>query len=350
MQTGSRQLIALAATAGLGLAFAVSSTRGSAATVASLPPAFAPVAPLKTGELDRAGLRRLANARWTAYRRATGAPTISVSPAYADPEAIAQRWTSYFESLVHGPELSVLNAYVAPLVEVQRMCGSSDVLGCYGDDHLVMPDEGSKGIASTSIATHEYGHHVAFNRINPPWIDVDWGPKRWATYERVCPRAAAGTAFPGAEDANYLLNPGEAWAETYRVLNETAAGLPLTWPIVDPSFKPDAGALAAAREDVVNPWTAPTASVKNVRFSRGARTWTVQVPTPLDGKLHAQVQPGSDDVTLFAADGRTVLARGTWSTTGAKAFDAVICGQRSVVVRVTRNATARGFALRLSVP
>ena len=345
MQTRRLRLIA---TAVLAVVLSLGSA-GGAGAAPDYAPTFASVTPLTTGQLDTAGLRRLAKARWRGYRTDAG-PTIRVSPAYPDPAAIAQRWSSFFESLVHGSELSLLNAYIAPLAEVEAMCGSSDVLGCYGADHLVMPDQGADGITATSIATHEYGHHVAFNRVNPPWTAIGWGTKRWATYERVCPREAAGTAYPGAEDANYSLNPGEAWAETYRVLNESAAGLALTWPIVDPSFQPDAGALAAAREDVLDPWTTPTVSAKSVRFSKSARTWTMQVTTPLDGELHAQVQPGSDDVTLLAADGRSPLARGRWSTSGAKAFDYLICGQRTVVLRVTRNTTARGFSVRLSVP
>jgi hypothetical protein len=348
MQMTSQKMIAVFAVTSVALASAAASPRGSAAIVPA-PFASSAVAPA-TVPLDRAGLRRLAIARWSRSRATAGAPTVRVSTGYPDPNVIAQRWTSFFESLVHGPELSVLNAYIAPLAEVQSICGGTDVLGCYGADRLVMPDQGADGIASTSIAAHEYGHHVAFNRNNPPWVAVDTGPKRWATYERVCPRTAAGTAFPGAEDANYPLNPGEAWAETYRVLNETAAGLPLTWPIVDSSFQPDAGALAAAREDVVDPWTAPTTSVSKVRFATRARSWTLQVTTPLDGNLTAQVQPGSDDVRLLAPDGRTPLAQGTWSSSGAKALDYVICGQRSLVVRVTRHTSARRFALRLSLP
>ena len=197
---------------------------------------------LRTGRLDAAGVRRLEAARWMSYRTAAAGPTVRVSPAYPDAGAIGQRWSSFFQSLLHGPELAVLNAYVAPLDEVRTICGNFDVLGCYWANRLVIPDQGADGISAASIATHEYGHHVAFNRVSPPWIAVDWGPKRWATYERVCPRAAAGTAYPGAEDGDYPLNPGEAWAETYRVLNETSAGLPMTWPIIDPICRAGEGA------------------------------------------------------------------------------------------------------------
>ncbi len=325
---------------------------GSAAdAVATTAPraSFLAVAP-PTGTLDAAGRRRLAGIHWRRYRAAAAAPTIRVSPAYANPGAIAARWSSFFGSLLHGSELGVLDAYIAPIEEVRTICGSSDVLGCYGANDLVTPDEGAEGVAATSIATHEYGHHVAYNRVNPPWVAVDAGPKRWATYERVCPRVAAGTAFPGAEDGDYSLNPGEGWAETYRVLNETAAGLPPTWPIIDPSFRPDAGALEAARQDVLDPWTAPAVTTKRVAFAGGARTWTLRLATPLDGSLHVQVQPGSDDVTLLAADTLAVLSRGAWSSSGGKTFDYAVCGQRSLVLRVTRRSPARRFTLRMTIP
>jgi hypothetical protein len=336
MRTRTRQLIAIAA-----LVLTLGAPQASSYAAGAQP---------RTGGLDAAGMRRLAVESWRTYRTATGDPTIRVSSAYPDAAAIAQRWSAFFRSLVHGPELGLLDAYIAPLDEVQKICGGSDVLGCYGANHLVMPDQGEDGIDATSIATHEYGHHIAFNRVNPPWRAVDWGPKRWATYERVCPRVAAGTAYPGDEGANYPLNPGEAWAETYRVLNETAQGLPLTWPIVDPSFQPNAGALAAAREDVVNPWTAPTVTAKAVRFGKGVRSWTMQVTAPLDGELAVHVQPGSDDIALLASDSRTLLARGAWGTSGDKAFSYEICGQHSLVLRVTRHAASRQFKLRVSLP
>ena len=249
-----------------------------------------------------------------------------------------------------GRSLSLLNAYIAPLSEVQKLCGGSDVLGCYGDNHLVIPDQTTGGVAATSIAAHEYGHHVANNRLNPPWRAIDWGTKRWATALHVCERAAAGTAFPGAENGDYPLNPGEAFAESYRVLNETALGLPAAWPILDPSFRPDAAALDAIRQDVLDPWTAPTATTRRVRFAPAARIWTERVATPLDGSVQVSVQPGSDDVTLLAADTRAPLARGAWTPAGAKTADLTVCGQRTFLLRVTRHSSARRFTLRLSAP
>jgi hypothetical protein len=165
----------------------------------------------------------------------------------------------------------------------------------------------------------------------------------------VCSRVMSRTAYPGNEGAYYTLNPGEAFAETYRVLNETQAGLPLTWPIVDPSFRPDANALEALKEDVLEPWTAAPTQRIPVRFGRGRRTWSRSLATPLDGDLTALVADGSDDVQLLG-DGHMV-ARGAWTRGGGKSVGFTVCGQRSLVVRVTRSpGQLRATTLRLSVP
>ena len=340
-----RPLRTLAALATVGLTTAA----GSSAHAAAAPRGTAPPLASVTG-LDAAGRQRLSALHWRSFRASAGAATIRVSPAYGDSNGIASRWSAYFDSLVHGSELAALNAYVAPLAEVQQICGGADVLGCYGDNHLVIPDQLAGPVAATSVATHEYGHHVANNRVNAPWRAIDWGTKRWATAEHVCERVAARTAFPGDEGDAYMLNPGEAFAESYRLLNETSAGLPLTWPIVDPSFLPDAAALQALREDVLNPWTGATVTTRRITLSRAARTWTMRVDTPLDGLVHVQVKPGSDDVALLAPDTRALLAQGSWTSSGSKAADFTVCGRRSVVLRVTRHSAARRFTLQLSAP
>jgi hypothetical protein len=148
---------------------------------------------------------------------------VLVSEAYASDSGVAQRWADFFATLLHGPELGLLTAYLAPLDEVHGICGQG-ALGCYSSNRLVTVGDSSGGIPPASVAAHEYGHHVAYNRVNPPWIAVAWGTKRWASHMNVCSRAAAGTAMPGDEGVDYVLNPGEAFAETFRVLNETLAG------------------------------------------------------------------------------------------------------------------------------
>jgi hypothetical protein len=244
--------------------------------------------------------------------------------------------------------------YIAPLAQVAEMCNTDEALGCYGGQTLVVVGDVTDGIGPTSVATHEYGHHVAANRSNAPWSALDWGTKRWATEAGVCSRAASGMAYPGDEGQNYALNPGEGFAESYRVLVETnGTGVGYDWPIVDPSFRPTPAALAAIREDILHPWTGPAETTIRGKFLRERRTWTTRVATPLDGDLRVRVTVpggGADDVTLLSGDGQTVLASGSWASTGGKTAEYRVCGARSLRVRVTRGGTAARFTLQVQVP
>jgi hypothetical protein len=280
--------------------------------------------------------------------------TVYVSRTYPEVDSVAQQWADFFGGLPHGAELSRLRAYVAPLPEVQEMCESEYVIGCYGSGMLVTVGDSSAGIPPASVAAHEYGHHIAANRTNAPWRAVDWGTKRWASAMQICARVHTGSAFPGDEGLEYSFNPGEAFAESYRVLVEThGTAIGYDWPIVDPSFEPDAAALAAVRDDVVQPWTAPHATTQVGRFLRRNRTWTTRVATPLDGDLHVGLTVpggGAHNVTLLASDGRTVLRTASWNSSGGKSLEYRICGRRSLVVRVTRGSAAARFSLRVVAP
>jgi hypothetical protein len=280
--------------------------------------------------------------------------TVYVSAAYPEADGVGRQWAEYFTGLVHGAELAMMRAYIAPLEEVAELCGSDHVVGCYGGQTLISVGDSSDGYVPASIAAHEYGHHVAANRSNAPWGAIDWGTKRWASHTNICSRTQAGMLFPGDEGLNYAFNPGEGFAESYRVLIETngsAAGY--HWPIVDTSFRPDVQALAAIRQDVLHPWIEPTTTTIKGRFRAGSRTWSVSLATPLDGDVRIAVSVpggGADDIALLAPGGRTVLGRGSWNSTGGKSLDYRICGARSLKVRVTRSGAATRFTLRVVAP
>ena len=280
--------------------------------------------------------------------------SIYISTSYPQVDAVARQWADFFAGIPHGKELSLAKVYIAPLDEVSEMCFSDEVLGCYGGQTLVTVGDSSAGASPVSIAAHEYGHHIAANRNNAPWNALGWGTKRWATTMGICARAASGTAFPGDEGPSYSLNPGEGFAESYRVLVETGGtAVGYDWPIVDPSFRPTPESLAALRQDVLRPWTGPTTKTIRGKFLRGRRTWTTQVTTPLDGDLRLRLSVpggGADDVTLLSGDGRTLLATGSWSSTGGKSVDYRVCGARSMRVRVTRGGAAARFTLRVTAP
>jgi hypothetical protein len=279
---------------------------------------------------------------------------LNISTRYPRSDATAQRWVDFFSGIPHGAELSEARVYIAPLDEVSELCDSVDALGCYDGNRVVAVGDPTYGVAPSSVLAHEYGHHIAAHRDNVPWRAVDWGTKRWATQMGICSRVANGLAFPGDEGLNYSLNPGEAFAESYLALVETnGTAVGYDWAIIDQSFRPDQAALAAVREDVLHPWTGSTTRTIRGKFLRRNRSWATQIATPLDGELRLRLTAlggGADDVTLLSSDGQTVLAKASWTTTGAKSIEYRVCGARSVRVRVRRGAAPARFILRITVP
>jgi hypothetical protein len=319
----------------------------------------APTRVLAFGTLgDRAAARLLATRpnEWGGRIRAsTGEQvTVFISDRYPVDPALAQRWADFLAALVHGPEIGELTAYVAPLAEVQSICGR-EALACYSpsQETLVTPGEAAFGASAESIIAHEYGHHVATNRRNDPFPAVDWGTKRWATHERVCPQAREGTVVPGAEDAeNYALDPGEGFAEAYRVLNERRLGLPsLPWEIVSTIFLPDETALQLLEQDVVAPWAGNTTTRLAGALTRARRLRTTTIATPLDGTLRVTMtapRAARLRLELLTTTGSRVGSR--TASSGTATLTTTVCGSRSYRVRVTTPSAAARYRLTVSKP
>jgi hypothetical protein len=338
-------LVVLAAAVALPLSTAAA---GAAATTKAIPDSV----------LSDSGVRALAASRafWGGTVTAsTGEPvTIRVSDSYPQDPAFQQRWADFLASLLHGPELQTVTVNLAPLREVQTVCGRG-ALACYGRDRIyASADNVSPDVSAESIVMHEYGHHVAYSRSDAPWAAIDYGTKRWSSYMQVCAKARAGQLFPGAEDsANYRLNPGEAFAETYRVLNERRLGrAESVWDIVSDALYPDATAVSLVAQDVATPWTGNTASSSTVALSKRARTRDVPVTTPLDGALQVSVRGVRNArvaVDIFTATGARV---GRAVVTGAvtRTVTAIVCGSRSHRVRLTLQRGSGSFRLAISKP
>jgi hypothetical protein len=271
--------------------------------------------------------------------------TVFVSNTYPQDPATQQRWADFFAGLLHGSELSALNAYLMPLGEVQSYCGRS-ALACYSprDSTLVAPgDNPAMDVTAEAVVAHEYGHHVAAHRINEPWDAVDYGTKRWASYEQVCARTTSGELHPGAEtQSDYATNPGEAFAETYRVLNQRRLGVAeTTWDIVTNSLYPDDTALSLVTQDVTQPWSSDTTSTY-----RGTSGKRYIFTSSLDGRFAVKV--------TAAKRTRVRLQVGTSSSTttagGSRTMTSTLCGQRTVQVRVTRLSGKGGYTLSVAKP
>jgi hypothetical protein len=285
---------------------------------------------------------------------------IRVSNSYVQDPAFAQQWANFLASLYHGAELSTLTLELDPLAEVQLTCGRF-ALACYtpgGKTIVASADDPDPTTTAESIIAHEYGHHFAASSNNAPWEAVDYGTKRWATDMKVCTSAASGKMYPGNEDSNYKLNPGEGFAEAYRVLNERHLGVPESgWDVVSTVFYPDTGALTALEQDVTTPWTTTTASIVKGSFSKPPK----KKPVPQTVKSTALATPLDGDVTATLRTPTSLKARidliengvrvGSATTAGgAKTVRDTVCGTRSYTVRVTRLAGSGSYSVTLVRP
>src|SRR5262245_41708374 len=273
---------------------------------------------------------------------------ISADSSYtaADP-SFNQHWADLLASAPHGGELQTVSVVLLPLQRVQTFCGEQ-ALACYSPESQVIiapGDDLAPDLPASSILLHEYGHHVAQNRGNDPWPAVDFGPKRWASDKNVCRQAKNGVLHPGDEGSDYRLNPGEAWAETYRVVAERALGLPeVPWTIVSSAFYPDDAALVAAKEDVVNPWLGNRTTIAKGALRGAQKQRSLRIVTPFDGALSVALTnhtKGALKLRLLNKAGVAVATSSVAART-TKSLRYSVCGERSLQLRVGRTTTGAG--------
>jgi len=325
-------------------------TSSSAAYASSID--AAPGTSLRTSTLRRAA----ASFRGGLVTTSTGETVdVRVSDALPLETSTPEGWAEFLTGLTHGPEITQLTTYIATLDEVQGICGGR-ALGCYSRDQMVAPgDTTVPDVSPEEVVRHEYGHHVAMHRLNSPWAAIDWGPKGWASAADVCARTNRKEAFPGDEGSNYARNPGEAWAEVYRLMDERKAGITTaTWPIIAPRFYPDEAALQAAERDVLQPWSTGKTTLFTRAFGkRTKKVWVISVPTLLDGDLRisATVPNGADpEVALLGPDRRTVIRRAQWVGQRVKRLTGAVCGQRGLFVRVTHSGALGRVRVSAATP
>ena len=277
---------------------------------------------------------------------------IAISPSYSPDAAEAQSWADFLAGLPQSGDAATMTVYFAPLREMQQLC-SDDADACYYPDDSVLVLLGEiapDGASIEEVAAHEFGHHIANKRSNAPWSADSWGPKRWATALRVCEGVRGGTMFPDDQGDNYDRNPTEGWAEAYRV----SAGLnPTDWSIVSDIFRPDAATQQIALLDATNPWPGAAISTTSGKLLKGrAKTTKLRISVPQDGRVTVGIKSSKGlnaDLDLYDSGGRTRIGsshlRGTSdSVTGT------LCGQRTVLARVTRASGSGSFKLTTSTP
>jgi hypothetical protein len=288
------------------------------------------------------------------YRTPAGeAVTIYASNSYPMDAALGQRWANFLASLLHGSELSTVTVLLSTPAQISRVCGS-DSLACYSARGALLYAPGedpSSDLSAEAVIAHEYGHHVAASRINSPWDALDWGPKRWASAIQVCAREKKGELAPGAEDpVRYEVNPGEGWAETYRLLNQRRLGVTESpWEIVSQALYPTSAALTAAEQDVTTPWQADSTTVRSGSVTRTSRTRTYTVRTALDGTLKVALRSSAGlrvALDVYASSTRVAHVTGG----GSLSRSTTICGARSYRVRVTELRGKGSFRLSVTEP
>jgi hypothetical protein len=272
---------------------------------------------------------------------------VILSEFFARDPAVPQSVANFMGRLVHGSELDRVTVFLAPQEEIALACGTG-ALACYSqlDNLMLVPAVGPPGISREEIIAHEYGHVVANARNNFPFPAVSFGTKRWATYEHVCQRVFLGPV-PASPAAAYRQAPGEAFADSYRILN---GGNPALWVFVRRYF-PNAIALRAIRLDVLRPWFQRPPLRLGGAFTpaRAGPTRRFRIATPLDGLVRVTLTapPGADyDLQVRMPGGRPPVIRSA-RPGRVDRLRALACGSRVVFVTVRRT---RGFGhFRLSV-
>ena len=267
------------------------------------------------------------------------------APVPLDCDATPQEVATFLGTVAHHDEINLLTVVLTPPAGVALQCGSAAAQACYFPSLQRMVINGNKapapdGASWEFVIAHEYGHHLANNRSNPPFDSpaVDWGPKRWASYAKVCPGVRAGRYFPGDEGHLYFQNPGEAFAESFAFNRFPTASVPWHWTAFP---VPDAGAFAAIQRDALDPWAGNEVRRRQGRYGkkRRPRLKVKSFETPSDGMLLVTLR-GADrarlSLTLRGSDGE-LLGRSN-GPGSREQVEYLLCGERGVSAFVKRRA------------
>jgi hypothetical protein len=269
----------------------------------------------------------------------------------ADPAAIA----AFLGTLVHGPEMSLLQVLLVTPAQLEFECGFG-AQACYyaGADRMVISGNATPapdGASREFVIAHEYGHHVADHRRSPPPFPpaLDWGTARWASYEQVCRLRRERVLHPGGLGLHYFRDPGEAFAEAFAVTRFPDLELPWRWP---DALRPDPTAMRLIREDTLRPWTGREGLRVGGRLPRGRDAAAVRVlATPLDGLVSLRPDGGRRyGVSLLDRAGGVLRGSRRVAGVGSR-LNFTVCGQSRLRVAIQSLGRAGGpFTLRIQRP
>jgi hypothetical protein len=302
----------------------------------------------------RAGAAAFSGATTRSYQTSDGTPIeVTMSRSVSGD---AQSYVDFLSSRLHGDELTLLRVFIGTEAEVNDACGGgTGVLACYARDQrrVYIPDRdpASGGPFTRDYAiTHEYGHHIASYRSDFPWLALNWGPKYWASYAHVCAQVDRGALYPGNQGAHYLDDPGEGFADSYAHLHYPD----VLWQF-NPIMRPDAGAFAAIRRDVLDPWRVPRRRTLTGRLGGGRRVASLSLTGTLDGQLATRLRSsrGARFDLELRSHGR--LLKRVSGGAGTKHADALVCRNltartASATVRAVRRAGSGPFTLTVDYP
>jgi hypothetical protein len=320
----------------------------------------APGARVDDRVLDRPPPALRARAAQTAGRTAVlrtsdGLPVqVTMASAYAADASVAQSYVDFLSGLPHGSELGLLRMRIVPPEQVAGECGATEdvgVIACYlppGNLMVVPGQQSETGVTTAYVVAHEYGHHVANHRSNPPFGALDYGPKQWASVKNVCHESLAGRLAPGDEGDLYQANPGEAWAETYARLKYPTQGG--EWRYSELLRPTRAGDFAAAA-DVLHPWKRSRLQTFRGRLGRFDVQDRFTFRLTLDGSLRFRLagpRAANYDLEVRAyghLEGRT-RAPGSRDKLGWEA--ACVQAPETIAVTVHRRSGAGPYTLRVT--
>ena len=187
---------------------------------------------------------------------------------------------------------------------------------------MIVPGDQATGsdYSVNYVIAHEYGHHIAANRSNAPLRALDFGPKRWSSYELVCKNTMDGRLAPG--DQSHLLPP-----EPGRGVGRGLRAADLPDPGLDASRR--CCARRRARRWPCRPTCCSPGPSASRRPSTASGTRSFKLPITLDGAFTLQLDgPARTNYDIVVKSGGKVLDRTTKRNSSDRIHYRIACRDR----------------------